>query len=82
MKEGAEVAGGKNVGFLFTSAENKRPERKVMAEELIEKDTEADTKKYLLLLYASAANMFGPFGYSIRTVYDQVRGQRQTKLAA
>jgi hypothetical protein len=43
-----------------------------MAEELIEKDTEADTKKYLLLLYASAANMFSSFGYSIKTVYDQI----------
>lgn len=82
MKEGVEVTGGKNVRFLFTSAENKRYERRVMAEELIEKNTDADTKKYLLLLYASAANMFSPFGYSIKSIYDQVRGQRQIKLAA
>jgi DNA polymerase-2 len=80
LKEGVDVAGGKNVRFLFTSAENKRYERRVVAEELIEKNTDADVKKYLLLLYASAANMFSPFGYSLRTVYDEVRGQRQTKL--
>jgi len=80
MKEGADVAGGKNVRFLFTSAENKRYERRVIAEELLEKNTESDIKKYLLLLYASAANMFSPFGYSIRTIYDEVRGQRQIKL--
>jgi DNA polymerase-2 len=80
MKEGAEVVAGKNVRFLFTSAENKRYERRVRAEELIEKNTESDVKKYLLLLYASAANLFSPFGYTIKTVYDEVRGQRQIKL--
>jgi DNA polymerase elongation subunit (family B) len=82
IKEGADVTGGKNVRFLFTSAENKRYERRVVAEELIEKNTDPDTKKYLLLLYASAANMFSPFGYSIKTVFDRIRGQRQTSLVA
>jgi len=81
MKEGTDVAGGKNIRFLFTSSENKRYERRVIAEELIEKNTESDIKKYLLLLYASAANMFSPFGYSIRTIYDEARGQRQIKLS-
>jgi DNA polymerase elongation subunit (family B) len=82
MKEGIEVAAGKNVRFLFTSAENKRYERRVIAEELIEENTDSDVKKYLLLLYASAANMFSPFGYSAKTVYDEIRGQRQTRLTA
>jgi DNA polymerase elongation subunit (family B) len=80
MKEGAEVQAGKNVKFLFTSAENKHYERRVKAEELIEKNTNMDIKKYLLLLYESAASMFSPFGYSARTVYDEVRGHRQIKL--
>ncbi len=62
---------GKNVKFLFTSAENKRYERRVTAEELVEKNTNSDVKKYLLLLYASAADMFSPFGYSAGTVYDE-----------
>jgi len=79
-KEGAEVAAGKNVKFLFTSAENKRYERRVTAEELIEKNTNPDVKKYLLLLYASAASMFSPFGYSTATIYDEVRGHRQIRL--
>jgi DNA polymerase elongation subunit (family B) len=82
IKEGAEVAAGKNVRFLFTSAENKRPERRVLAEELIEKNTDSDTKKYLLLLYASAANMLSPFGHSVETVYEAVKGQRQIRLAS
>jgi DNA polymerase-2 len=80
MKQGAEIAGGKNVKFLFTSAENRHYERRVVAEELIEKNTNSDVKKYLLLLYASAANMFSPFGYSAKTVYDGIKGHKQTKL--
>jgi DNA polymerase-2 len=82
MKEGAEVSAGKNVRFLFTSAENKRHERRVAAEELIEKDTNPDLKKYLLLLYASAANMLIPFGYSAKRIYDEIRGIRQTLLTS
>ena len=82
MKEGVEVAAGKNVKFLFTSAENKRYDRRVAADELIEKNTRSDVKKYLLLLYASAANMLSPFGYSVKTIYDEVRGQQQTTLTA
>ncbi len=81
MKEGGEVAAGKNVKFLFTSAENKRYERRVVAEELIGESTDPDTKKYLFLLYASAASMFCPFGYSIKTVYDRVGGQQQIRLS-
>jgi DNA polymerase elongation subunit (family B) len=80
MKEGAEITGGKNVKFLFTSAENKHYERRVVAEELIEKNTNSDVKKYLLLLYASAANMFSPFGYSTKTIYDEIKGHKQTRL--
>jgi DNA polymerase elongation subunit (family B) len=82
IKEGAEVAAGKNIRFLFTSAENKRHERRVRAEELVEKDTDPDVKKYLLLLYASAANMLSPFGYSVENIYDEIRGQRQIKLTS
>jgi DNA polymerase elongation subunit (family B) len=80
IKEGAEIAAGKNVRFLFTSAENKRYERRVAAEELIEKNTSSDVKKYLLLLYTSAANILSPFKYSVEKVYDFVRGYKQVNL--
>jgi len=80
MKEGVEVSAGKNVRFLFTSAENKRYERRVAAEELIEENTNSDVKKYLLLLYSAAANMLSPFGYSVKTVYDEIRGYQQTRF--
>jgi len=81
MKEGIEVSAGKNVRFLFTSAENRRYERRVAAEELIEKNTRSDLRKYLLLLYSAAANMLSPFGYSVKTVYDEIRGYQQTTFA-
>ena len=74
MKEGAEIHAGKNVRFLFTSAENKRHERRVKAEQLIEDGVNPDTRKYLLLLYVSAASLLGFAGYTAKSVYDAVRG--------
>ena len=80
LREGAEVHAGKNIKFLLTSADNKRYERRVKAEELIEKDTNPDIKKYLLLLYASAANILSPLSYTVKDVYDNTRGYQQTAL--
>ncbi len=73
IKEGAEVHAGKNIRFLFTNSENKRYERRVKAELLIEKGVNADTKKYLFLLYASAANLLSFAGYTTKSIYDSVR---------
>lgn len=80
MKEGVEIDAGKNVRFIFTSADNKRYERRVKAEEFIEKDTNPDVRKYLLLLYEAAANVLRPSGFSAQSVYDAVRGFKCTKL--
>jgi DNA polymerase elongation subunit (family B) len=82
LNDGVEVAAGKNVKFLFTSAENKHSERRVIAEELIEKNTNPDIKKYLLMLYASAATMFSQFGYPINAIYNEAGGHRQARLTA
>ena len=68
IKEGAEVHAGNSVKFLFTSAENKRSERRVKAAQLIDKGINPDTKKYLLLLYASAANLLSFAGYTSKSV--------------
>jgi DNA polymerase elongation subunit (family B) len=74
IKEGAKVHGGKNIRFLFTDAENKQYSRRVQAEQLIEANTNADIRKYLLLLYASAASLLSFAGYTTQSVYDSVRG--------
>ena len=80
MKEGAEVHAGKNIRFLFTDAEDKRYERRVKAEELIEESASPDTKKYLLLLYAAATSLLSPLGYSTKEIYDTVRGYHHKSL--
>jgi len=80
LKEGVEVSAGKSVKFLFTSAKNKRYERRVRAKDLIEEGTSADVKKYLLLLYSAASNILSPFGYSPKDVHDYVRGFEKSKL--
>ena len=80
MKEGAEVHAGKNIRFLFTDAENKRHDRRVKAEQLIEKQTNADTKKYLLLLYASAAGILSFSGYTTESIYNATIGHSDKNL--
>lgn len=77
MKEGAEVHAGKNVRFLFTDAKNKKYGRRVRAEQLIERGTIPDLKKYLVLLYASAAGLLSFAGYTTEKVYESVHGYEQ-----
>jgi DNA polymerase elongation subunit (family B) len=74
MREGAEVHAGRNVKFLFTDAKNKKYKRRVRAEQLIDKGANADLKKYLLLLYASAAGLLSFAGYTTEKVYESVHG--------
>ena len=72
IDEGARVSAGQNLRFVYTSAENKRYERRVKAEELIEENTSSDIKKYLHLLYAAAANLLSALGYSTKNIQDRV----------
>jgi DNA polymerase, archaea type len=80
IKEGAQIHAGNNIRFLFTHAEDKRHERRVKAAQLIERGVNPDVKKYLLLLYASGASLLGFAGYTPKTVYDAIRGQKQKNL--
>jgi DNA polymerase elongation subunit (family B) len=82
MKEGSDVHAGNNIRFLFTHAKDKRHERRVKAAQLIEKDTNPDARKYLLLLYASAANLLSFKGFTTQSVYDAIMGQNQKSLTA
>jgi DNA polymerase-2 len=80
MKEGAEIHAGNSVRFLFTHAEDKRHNRRVKAAQLIEKGVNPDCKKYLLLLYASAANLLSFAGYTTKSVYEAIKGHKQKSL--
>jgi DNA polymerase elongation subunit (family B) len=80
IKEGSEVHAGNNVTFLFTSAESKRYERRVLAKQLIEKGVKADVRQYLLLLYSSTANLLSFRGYTAKTIYDAINANSGTML--
>ncbi len=80
IKEGAEIHAGNSIKFLFTHAEDKRHERRVKAAQLIEKGVNPDAKKYLMLLYSSAANLLSFEGYTTENIYDAVKGQKQRSL--
>jgi DNA polymerase elongation subunit (family B) len=82
IKEGADVHAGTNIRFLFTHAEDKRHDRRVRAAQLIEEDVKPDMRKYLLLLYSSAANLLSFQGFTAKSVYDALRGQTQKMLLA
>jgi DNA polymerase I len=79
-RQGVEVHAGNSVRFVFTNSESKRYSRRVKAQQLIEKGANPDVKKYLLLLYSSAANLLSFAGYTEQKVYDAVRGQYQKSL--
>jgi DNA polymerase elongation subunit (family B) len=68
IKEGVEIHAGNSVNFIFTDSDNKRYSRRVVAEQFIEKGVKADTEKYLLLLYASAANLLSFKGYTTESI--------------
>jgi len=80
MKEGAEVHAGRNIRFLFTNAEDKEHERRVKAEQLIENGVNPDVRKYLLLLYASAASLLSFSGYTAKLVYDTIQGYNTKRI--
>jgi DNA polymerase elongation subunit (family B) len=82
MKEGAEIHAGNNIRFLFTHAEDKCHDHRVKAAQLIEEGINPDTRKYLLLLYASAANLLSFQGYTAKSVYTALRGIAQKSLLA
>jgi DNA polymerase-2 len=82
MKEGAEIHADNNIRFLFTHTEHKRHSRRVKAAQLIDEGVNPDTKKYLLLLYSSAANLLSFSGFTTKLVYDAIKGNNQTSITS
>ena len=79
-KEGDEVHAGGNIQFVFTSADNKRHDRRVRAQQLIDNTTSPDKRKYLKILYESSANLLSFASYTSKSVYEAVVGQNQNYL--
>jgi DNA polymerase elongation subunit (family B) len=80
-RAGIEAPAGRTVRFIYTDVANRRYERRVRAEALIETGTNADVKKYVLLLYSAAFDILNPFGYSVEKIRDIVTGYRRTELS-
>jgi DNA polymerase elongation subunit (family B) len=73
IKEGSEVHAGNSVHFVFTDSNNKRFERRVKAEQLLDKGVNPDERKYLQLLYESAANLLSFSKYTAKAVQDSIK---------
>jgi DNA polymerase elongation subunit (family B) len=80
IKEGSEVHAGNNVHFVFTDSNNKRFDRGVKAEQLLDKGVNPDERKYLQLLYASAASLLSFSNYTVKTVQDSIKGYENKNL--
>jgi len=72
MKEGMEISAGQTVRYLITDAENRRPNKRVKAVELINAETQFDVKKYLDLLMLAGVNVLSPFGYTEERLKDYI----------
>jgi DNA polymerase elongation subunit (family B) len=75
IAEGSDVHAGNNITFLFTDSGNKHYHRRVLAKQLIEKGVNADTRKYLTLLYEAAANLLSFKGYTAEKISQAISGQ-------
>jgi DNA polymerase elongation subunit (family B) len=80
LKEGAEVHAGENIRFLYTDTKNKKHTRRVRAEQLTTQTTSIDTKKYLQLLYNSAANLLSFANYTDKTIKEAITGHQHKNL--
>jgi DNA polymerase elongation subunit (family B) len=75
VTEGVEIHAGDNVTFLFTHSQSKHYHRRVVAQQLSSQRANCDVKRYLALLYLSAANLLNFAGYNEKTVCAAVNGQ-------
>jgi DNA polymerase-2 len=80
LGQGADIPAGSNIAFVFKDSKNKRPHRRVVAERLIEGHVNPDVKKYLLLLYSSAADLLSFDAYNTESVCNAVNGYTNNKL--
>jgi DNA polymerase-2 len=80
IKEGRQVHAGDSVNFIYTNSKNKRHERRVRAQHLIEEKTNLDVAKYLQLLYDSSANLLSFAGYTSELIFELINRQKQKPL--
>ncbi len=80
IKEGSKVRAGTSVHFVFTDSNNKRFDRRAKAEQLLDKGVNPDERKYLQLLYASAASLLSFSNYTVKAVQDSIKGYENKNI--
>ncbi|UCE44427.1 MAG: hypothetical protein JSV57_02825 [Candidatus Bathyarchaeota archaeon] len=81
IKEGVKVSAGQKIRYLITDAQNKRPNNRVVAAELINDETQYDTKKYMGMLILAGVNILSPLGHTEKGLKDHlVYGEKQVVL--
>jgi DNA polymerase I len=61
LKHGVEVTAGQNVKYIILDADNRCPEKRVIAAQLAKAPIHYDTEKYLALLNDALHNILSPF---------------------
>ena len=61
QRHGLDVAAGQIVKYVILDADNKRPERRVVAAQLMGESVRYDTERYLTLLNDALNNILSPF---------------------
>ena len=61
QRRGLDVATGQIVKYVILDADNKRPERRVVAAQLMGESVRYDTERYLTLLNDALNNILSPF---------------------
>ncbi len=60
-RHGVDVTAGQTIKYIILDADNKHPERRVKASQLIDVKTNCDTQKYLYALEDALLNILAPF---------------------
>jgi hypothetical protein len=81
IKEGSEVHAGNSVHFVFTDSTNRRFDRRVKAEQLLEKGVNPDEEIPATSVHFSCEPILSFSNYSAKTVYDSIRGYEDKNLS-
>jgi DNA polymerase elongation subunit (family B) len=63
VEEGVEIHAGQTIGFVLTRHRSRITQNRALPTELIHKDCNFDSERYVDLLLSSTANLLLPFGY-------------------
>jgi DNA polymerase elongation subunit (family B) len=82
LTAGFDVYPGQTVEYLIVDAENKSPNKRVKAAQLLNAKQKYDMAKYLEMLVEAGQTILGPFGYDLDKIRNEViYGEKQIILS-